>query len=109
MTISEVVSTLPDQSKLGAHGRVPSFFKDGGNDVAVYYYRTARIPDGMATDDEFTPYIFVNGRLTSIGWQALGGPRNYGNPNAPAEFQRNMNQLQRSLNCLEGNYLCQPQ
>ena len=108
MTVSEVIGVLPDQSKLGRHGRTPSFFKDGGNDMAIYYYRTGRIPDNMATDDEFTPYIFVNGRLDAIGWQALGGPRTYGNSNAQADFQRNMNNLSNSLNCLEGNYLCQP-
>ena len=108
MTISEVLRILPDQSKLGSYGRTPSFFKDGNNDISIYYYRTGRISDDMTTDDEFTPYIFVNGGLSSIGWEALGGPRTYGNPNAQAEFQRNMNQLSNSLNCLEGNFLCQP-
>ncbi len=108
MKIQEVLRILPDQSKLGSYGRTPSFYKDGNNDVAIYYYRTARIPDHMSTDDEFTPFIFVNGTLSSIGWEALGGPRTYGNPNAQADFQRNMNQLQNSLNCLENNYLCQP-
>ena len=108
MTISEVLRIVPDQSKLGQYGRTPSFFKNGNNDIAIYYYRTARIADHMTTDDEFTPFTFVNGSLSSIGWEAIGGQRTHGNPNAQVDFQRNMNNLSNSLNCLEGNYLCKP-
>jgi FkbM family methyltransferase len=39
---------------------------------------------------------------------AIGGQRTHGNPNAQVDFQRNMNNLSNSLNCLEGNYLCKP-
>ena len=34
--------------------------------------------DGLTTDDEFTPYIFNNGKLVGIGWQVLGGPKSQG-------------------------------
>lgn len=37
----------------------------------VYYFRSSRTPDGMTTDDEFTPYIFQNRKLVAIGWNAL--------------------------------------
>lgn len=46
--------------------------------IEIYYCRSARIPDGASTDDEFTPYRFKNGKLISIGWAALGGPKTQG-------------------------------
>ena len=38
--------------------------------IEIYYLRTGRQPDNSTTDDEFTPYLFKNGNLVSIGWQA---------------------------------------
>ena len=32
----------------------------------------------MTTDDEFTPYIFEDGKLIAIGWHILGGPKTKG-------------------------------
>ena len=40
--------------------------------------RTGRQPDGLTTDDEFTPYIFNNGKLVGIGWHLIGGPKTQG-------------------------------
>ncbi len=42
-----------------------------GAPVTILYYRTARIPDGLTTDDEMTPLLFVEDRLRAIGWTAL--------------------------------------
>jgi len=36
------------------------------------------MPDGMKTDDEFTPYLFIDGRLVGVGWAIVGGPRTKG-------------------------------
>ena len=54
------------------------FMSADGKRVYVYYIASNRIPDGRSTDDEFTPYVFVEGRLVAIGWQALGGPKSRG-------------------------------
>ena len=53
-----------------------------GRAVEIYYFRSSRIPDGALTDDEVTPYVFVDGSLVSVGWAALGGPRTYGDTQA---------------------------
>lgn len=46
--------------------------------VEIYYARSARIPDGLATDDEFTPYIFHGDKLVGIGWTMIGGAKSQG-------------------------------
>lgn len=46
--------------------------------VEIYYARSAIYHDGLVTDDEFTPYVFHDGTLVGIGWQALGGPKTQG-------------------------------
>lgn len=50
---------LPTQKDLPkrASKRPDQYVKDGVK-VEIYYMRTARQPDGLTTDDEFTPYIF---------------------------------------------------
>ncbi len=52
--------------------------------VEIYYFRTGRQPDGLTTDDEFTPYLFNDGKLVAIGWQVLGGPKSVGQVVQPA-------------------------
>ena len=48
---------------------LPKYIRE--NDlIEIYYLRTGRQPDNSTTDDEFTPYLFKNGNLVSIGWQA---------------------------------------
>jgi hypothetical protein len=49
--------------------------------------RSARQPDGLTTDDEFTPYIFNDGRLVGIGWQVLGGPKTQGQATSDTYIQ----------------------
>lgn len=57
-----------------------SYLKDGAT-VEIYFMRSARQPDGLTTDDEFTPYVFTNRKLTAIGWSTLGGPKTQGQAN----------------------------
>ena len=52
--------------------------------VEIYYFRTGRQPDGLTTDDEFTPYLFNDGKLVAIGWEVLGGPKSVGQVIQPA-------------------------
>jgi hypothetical protein len=69
----------PTQQGLGGSERKPSdSYLDAGATVEIVYYRSGRQPDGLTTDDEFTPYVFRNGRLVAIGWAALGGPKTHG-------------------------------
>lgn len=56
--------------------RQPEQFTDqDGKLTEVYFFRSNQYYDDMLTDDEFTPYIFKDGRLSAIGWTALGGPK----------------------------------
>ena len=64
---------LPDGAK-----KPPESFTKDGKTMDIIYYRTGRQPDYMTTDDEFTPYIFENGKLIAIGWHILGGPKTKG-------------------------------
>ncbi len=52
--------------------------------VEIDYFRTGLQPDGLTTDDEFTPYLFNDGKLVAIGWQVLGGPKSVGQVIQPA-------------------------
>ena len=84
-TKAEVLSLLnPIQSSLPAGARKSSerFLKDG-KEIFVYFLRTGRQPDGLTTDDEFTPYVFENDKLIGIGWSLLGGPKTHGQIRPP--------------------------
>jgi hypothetical protein len=76
----KVVSVLmPTQRRLSASKRKePEHFMQDGVSVEIYYFRSRRQPDGLTTDDEFTPYVFVNDKLVAVGWTALGGPKSHG-------------------------------
>lgn len=54
-----------------------SYLKDGVQ-VDIHYFRSGWQSDGLTTDDEFTPFVFNDGRLIAIGWQTLGGPKSHG-------------------------------
>jgi len=56
----------------------PDIYLEDSVTVEVYYFRSGRQPDGLVTDDEFTPYIFHDGVLVGIGWVMLGGPKSQG-------------------------------
>ena len=64
---TQVILT-PDLSK------VPDRYTKQGVSVEIYYMRSGWQPDGLITDDEFTPYLFNDNKLVGIGWSALGIP-----------------------------------
>ena len=71
----EVLRILePTQANVPAKKRKPpeKYIKDKIL-VEVYYFHKGRQPDGLSTDNEFTPYIFNDGILAGIGWTMLGG------------------------------------
>jgi len=60
-----------------------TYMKDGDL-MEIHYFRSGNQPDNLTTDDEFTPYIFKNGKLIAIGWKTLGGPKSFGKVVPPA-------------------------
>lgn len=79
-TKESVLSILePTQASISPSNLKPpgKYIKDGVL-VEIYYMRTGRQPDGLTTDDEFTPYIFHDGKLVGIGWEMLGGAKTQG-------------------------------
>jgi hypothetical protein len=46
--------------------------------VEIYFMRSGHQRDGLTTDDEFTPYVFNDGKLVGIGWAILGGASSQG-------------------------------
>ena len=80
MTISDVDRILsPTQELLSAsEKKQPDKYRKNGKNVDIIYYRSGWNSDGITTDDEFTPYVFNNGKLTAIGWQYLGGAKSQG-------------------------------
>ena len=70
---------LPTQAGLTAsQSKSPEKFMKGKDLIEIYFMRSGRQPDGLTTDDEFTPYYFRNDILTGIGWQQLGGAKSHG-------------------------------
>jgi len=71
----EVLAILhPTQAKLRAHlKRAPEHWIDSksGKAVDLYYFRSGWVSDGRLTDDELTPYLFIDNTLVAIGWNAL--------------------------------------
>nr|MBA2253430.1 hypothetical protein [Nitrospirales bacterium] len=77
-----VLSTLsPSQDRVPSMYRRPSESyvryeaENTTREIDIYYFRSARYPDGLNADEEFTPYVFTDGVLTAIGWTALRGPK----------------------------------
>jgi hypothetical protein len=86
MEKEQVLSMLaPTQDMLQAdQSRPPERYVDeNGQLVEIYYFRSEVYHDDILTDDEFTPYVFRNGRLQAIGWAALGGPKTQAMPPYP--------------------------
>ena len=70
---------LPTQKSLGQNEiKPPERYLRGIDRIEIYFMRSQRQPDGLTTDDEFTPYYFKNGILTGIGWQQFGGAKSHG-------------------------------
>ena len=80
MSKRDVVKILsPSQQKLSNTDiKQPDLYKKKGVIVEILYFRSGWNSDGLTTDDEFTPYIFNDGKLVAVGWQTLGGPKSQG-------------------------------
>ncbi|MCE2484561.1 MAG: DUF3192 domain-containing protein [Desulfurellaceae bacterium] len=75
----QVLSILePTQASLprNARKKPDRYLKDGVH-VEIFYMRTSHQRDGITTDDEFTPYIFNDGKLVGIGWHLIGGIKSH--------------------------------
>ena len=57
-----------------------------GKSIVTFYCRTAWIEDGKMTDDEYTPFVFINNELSAIGWESLGGPQTRGASKADIDY-----------------------
>jgi len=68
--------TLKSLSK--KHKKDPEKYLEDKVLVEVYFFRSKRVADDLTTDDEFTPYIFKNGKLAGIGWTMIGGAKSHG-------------------------------
>jgi hypothetical protein len=77
MPKDEVLRILePSQEGLSLRQtRGPEEFTQDGIHVEIYFFRSHVNYDKILTDDEFTPYIFHDGKLQGIGWTAIGGPK----------------------------------
>ena len=76
---------LPTQANVPAkYTKEPDRFMTHGKKTEIYYMRSSRQPDGLTTDDEFTPYVFRDDVLVGVGWAALGGPKTQGQVVQPA-------------------------
>jgi hypothetical protein len=60
--------------------RAPETFIKDGKKTEIFYFRTLAQGDTILTDDEFTPYVFEDGKLVAIGWAYLGGPKTQAYP-----------------------------
>ena len=77
----DAVIALLEPTQAGLPGQArkrPDRFVENGQTVFIYYARTGRQPDGLTTDDEFTPYVFRDRKLVAIGWTTLDGPKTQG-------------------------------
>jgi hypothetical protein len=80
----------PSQADLEPGWKKPpeKYMKDGVL-VEIYFLRSGLQSDGITTDDEFTPYIFNNGKLVGLGWSMLGGAKSHGKVIQPAPVINN--------------------
>ena len=80
MTKAQVVEVLqPSQARLSnTEVKQPDMYTKDGVQVEILYFRSGLQSDGITTDDEFTPYIFNDGKLVAVGWAVLGGAKSQG-------------------------------
>lgn len=80
MSKEEVKEILkPTQQKLkNTEIKHSDMYDKEGVLVEILYFRSGWQHDGLTTDDEFTPYLFNDGELVSVGWAVLGGPKSQG-------------------------------
>ncbi|HZT07813.1 MAG TPA: hypothetical protein VFC51_12335, partial [Chloroflexota bacterium] len=70
----------PSQAGLSADLKRPpeKFVNTEGKPVEIYYFRSGWVADGRLTDDELTPYVFIEDKLVAVGWTGIGGPQTHG-------------------------------
>ena len=80
MSVKEVKEILePSQRRLSSTEiKLSDKYEKEGVLVEIHYFRSGWQSDGIITDDEFTPYLFNDGKLVAIGWQILGGAKSQG-------------------------------
>lgn len=80
MTKPQVVEILqPSQIRLrNTEIKQPEMYTKDGVLVEILYFRSGWQQDGITTDDEFTPYLFNDGKLVAVGWAILGGAKSQG-------------------------------
>lgn len=96
----KVLSILePTQSDLGkSYKKSPEKYLNDGKKIDIYFFRSAWQSDGLTTDDEFTPYTFVDGKLVAIGWAAIGGAKTQGQSSPTTVYTQPNNTNQQILN-----------
>jgi hypothetical protein len=82
MSKDQVLKILePTQQILSLRqSRGPEQYIQDGVHVEIHFFRSHANYDKILTDDEFTPYIFHDGKLQAIGWTAIGGPKTQARP-----------------------------
>ena len=82
MSKAEVLNILgPTQEGLSLRQtRGPEQYSKDGVHVEIHFFRSNVNYDKIVTDDEFTPYIFHDGKLAAIGWTAIVGPKTQAQP-----------------------------
>ena len=54
--------------------------KNTDGDIEIYYFRSQPAANGLTTEDEYTPYIFKDGKLVGIGWGMIDQKNWQGRP-----------------------------
>lgn len=75
-TVLSVIT--PTQQYPVQYGKSTEAYIEDGKKIEIFYFRSGLQADGLTTDDEFTPYVFTDGVLTSIGWKNIGGIKTSG-------------------------------
>jgi len=95
---------LPTQNGLPVRAaKSHESFMEGNSITEIYFFRSGRQPDGLTTDDEFTPYVFKDGVLKAIGWTTLGGAKTVGQvvPKPPTTNVTVQPPPPRSITCVQ--------
>lgn len=90
ITIASLENVQKEIARFPEMKRDMESYNHDGKKIDIYYVRTNHYPDGLMTDDEFTPYVFVDSILTAIGWKDLGGSKTQHDPQRVRENQMMM-------------------
>ena len=101
---TSVSSVLVPYHEPGFNRPQQQLVNDKNEPVLIVYCRTGWVADGLTTDDEFTPLVFTNNILTSVGWAALGGPKTFANRALSQQQQQQALQLELQRRQHEQNF-----